>query len=238
MSAGDEVGVETPGSYRYRRPSPWFTGVEAMRSLSEFAVSVMALPVLATAPRGNGAPVLVLPGLGGGDGSTSPLRWFLGQIGHRAYGWGLGRNTGPTARVLDGMSERLSAIASKHGERVSLVGWSMGGLYARDLAVRHPQIVRQVITFGSPHRLFGRTDVDLPVPVTSIYSRTDGVVPWRACLNEAGPRRENIEVVGSHFGYGHHPTVLYIVADRLALPAGQWRPYARTNSRLEGQLAS
>lgn len=222
----------------FRRPSPLFTGAEAVRSLSEFAASVVALPVLATAPRGRGAPVLVLPGLGGGDGSTAPIRWFLSQLGHRSYGWGFGRNTGPNDRVLEGMSERLSAIAEAHDGPVSLVGWSMGGLYARDLAVRHPELVRQVITFGSPHRMFHRTNVEPRIPVTAIYSRTDGVVPWQACLNVEGAERENIEVVGSHFGYGHNPTVLYIVADRLALPAGQWRPYARGMMNTRSQLAS
>jgi pimeloyl-ACP methyl ester carboxylesterase len=223
----------------FPRPSPLLTGVEAVRSFTEFAVSVVSLPVLATAPRGRGAPVLVLPGLSGGDGSTSPLRWFLGQLGHQAYGWGLGRNMGPNGRVLEGMSERLRAIAEAHEQPVSLVGWSMGGLYARDLAARHPELVRQIVTLGSPHRLYQRTDIaDLPVPVTAIYSRSDGVVPWRACLNVDGPRRENIEVVGSHFGYGHNPSVLYIIADRLALPAGKWRPYGRRAVDVADQIAS
>jgi pimeloyl-ACP methyl ester carboxylesterase len=227
----------------FARPILPLAAAELVRAMAEFGSAVAALPVLALAARGTGRPVLVLPGLGGGDRSTGALRWYLGQIGYRAYGWSLGVNRGPSRRVLDGLERRLFDIADSHDAAVSLVGWSLGGLYARQLAQMHPDRVRSVITLASPFRagggrgseptvtLHGRVDVrgrgtrdawryPLAVPATSIFTRSDGVVPWRACLDEPGPLAENVEVVGSHFGLGHNPEVLWTIARRLASPPG------------------
>jgi alpha/beta hydrolase family protein len=236
----------------FRRPAPFLTGFEAPRALMEFTASVATLPLLAMAPRGGGEPVLVLPGLGGGDRSTGPLRWYLRELGYRPYGWGLGRNVGTNRRIVEGTEAQLRAIADQHEQPVRLIGWSLGGLYARELASEAPELVRQVVTLGSPHRLFRREHDDADadsltgqwpeivdtvvrsydrvprtpiVPTTAVYSRTDGVVPWRACLVETGPASENIEVFGSHFGFGHNPAVLWVIADRLAQPDGEWAPY-------------
>jgi pimeloyl-ACP methyl ester carboxylesterase len=202
---------------------PW-TFAREVRAAPELAAFVaVAGPLVASAPRGDGHPVLVLPGLGGGDGSTRPLRWFLARLGYRAYGWGLGTNAGPSRETSSELDSLLTRLVTSHGQLVSIVGWSLGGVFACGLAARAPQRVRQVITLGSPLRM--APSVPAVVPVTSVYSRSDAIVPWRASLLPAGPERQNVEVRGSHLGLGHNPPVLVVVADRLALPIGGWRPY-------------
>ena len=223
------------------------------RAVLELGAFAATAPVLQLAPRGDGHPVLVLPGLAASDESTRPLRWFLRNRGYHTHGWRLGRNTGPSERIRSGLGERVRAIAEQHGRRISLVGWSLGGIYAREIARRAPDAVRQVITLGSPFRsLETTTRADVPlrdtpgdqdhsgrlrrevgddagralrVPTTAIYTRTDGVVPWQLCIERPGPRRESVEVHGSHIGLGHNPAVLLVVADRLAQPEGTWAPF-------------
>jgi pimeloyl-ACP methyl ester carboxylesterase len=195
----------------------------------------------------------VLPGLGAGDASTRVLRRVLRHRGYRAHGWHLGRNLGPTAEVVEGVPARLAELHERYARRVSIVGWSLGGLYARDTARRAPGWIRCVITLGSPVRLthpaqtramglyravssrhvapqdMPRPEVDLPalpVPCTSVFSPWDGIVSWRACVEPPGERAESIAVPGSHFGLGMHPAVLWAVADRLAQPEGRWRPFS------------
>jgi pimeloyl-ACP methyl ester carboxylesterase len=220
----------------------------------EFGAYLATMPWWGLAPRGDGHPVLIFPGLAQSDLSTRPLRRFLAWRGHRASGWGQGRNTGRTGFVDEALRGRLSALHEQHGRKVSLIGWSMGGLFARDLARQMPEVVRQVITLGSPftgpakasnawrlyEMLSGERAGDpavmqrhrgaLDVPVTSIYSRRDGIVAWQCCLDDdrdtARPHVENIEVVSTHCGMGHHPAVLYAVADRLAQREDEWRRFA------------
>jgi dienelactone hydrolase len=223
------------------------------RAVLEFGAFAATAPALQLAPRGDGHPVLVLPGLAASDESTRPLRWFLRNRGYHTHGWRLGRNTGPTARIRSGLRDRVRAIADQHGRRISLVGWSLGGIYAREITRLAPDAVRQVITLGSPFRsLDATTRSDVPlhdtpgdpdhsgrlrrdvgpeaagtlrVPTTAIFTRTDGVVPWQLCVERPGPRRESVEVRGSHIGLGHNPAVLLVVADRLAQPEGTWAPF-------------
>lgn len=215
-----------------------------------------ALPLLRWAPRGEPHPVLVLPGLLASDLSTRVLRTWLGRLGHPVVGWALGRNRGPTEEVVSELPLLVDRLAREHGTSVSIVGWSLGGIYARRLARRAPRQVRQVISLGSPFALTDRP-VDgspgarvyqrlapghggrrlhasrgslarpLPVPSTAVYSRWDGVVDWRACRQEPGPTSENIAVRSSHLGMGHDPAVLWVVADRLAQPRNEWRPFER-----------
>jgi pimeloyl-ACP methyl ester carboxylesterase len=210
-----------------------------------------ALPLRQLLPVGDGHPVLVLPGLLADDGSTWTLRRILRDLGYRVHGWRLGRNIGPTAATIIGLQDRLRDLQSRYGAAVSVIGWSLGGIYARNLARDNPSAVRQVITLGSPihlaherqsraGRAFDRyahlhvvprelpleSGVGaLPVPATSIYSRYDGIVAWQACLDSPSATAENIAVVGSHFGLGHHPAVIWAVADRLAQPLGRWAPF-------------
>jgi pimeloyl-ACP methyl ester carboxylesterase len=192
------------------------------RAAPEFAAfALTAGPLLATLPRGNGHPVLVLPGLGGSDTSTAPLRWFLGQLGYRSFGWGLGQNRGFGRHVTDGLDELLTA--KRDGGPVSVIGWSLGGLHAVDLARRRPDAVHSLITLGSP--LAGHRRPPASVPTTSIYSRSDAIVPWRTSKLPAAGRHENVEVPGSHLGLGHNPAVILVVADRLVQKSEHWQPF-------------
>ncbi|MCW5734897.1 MAG: alpha/beta hydrolase [Enhydrobacter sp.] len=224
------------------------------RALPELAAFWLMRPWLSTTPRGDGHPVLVLPGLLADDVSTKPLRDFLKSHGYQAHGWKLGRNRGLRANVESDMRSRLDELFGRYDSRkVSLVGWSLGGLYARQLAKRAPEKVRCVITLGSPfagtpestnawqaYEWASGSKIDTPsllteglaepppVPTTSIFSRTDGVCAWQTCLNPEGEQAENIEVHGSHCGLGHHPAAVYAVADRLAQPEGAWKKFDRT----------
>jgi pimeloyl-ACP methyl ester carboxylesterase len=239
------------------RPSRLALLAEA-RGLAERAGTLGLVPALLTAPRGDGHAVLVLPGLGAPDASTTLLRAFLRRLGYDAQGWRQGINRGPRGDTLARCAARLQALAAAQGRRVSLVGWSLGGLYARWLARTHPALVRQVVTLGSPlsgppeathagplyEWLSGssvhgaaaralRDDSPLPVPSSAIHSRGDGIVPWRSCLQPESERAENLEVRGSHLALGSNAHVLWILADRLAQREGAWQPYRRSGWRLD-----
>jgi pimeloyl-ACP methyl ester carboxylesterase len=253
---GQDGGVdEVP---RYRRPPMAWLALEAPRAGAEMALLGASLPLLARAPKGDGHPVLVLPGFIAGDDSTRPLRRFLRSRGYYVHGWRLGRNLGPSDKVVNGLEQRVRAIADRHGRKMSIVGWSLGGVYAREIGRSAPEVVRSVITLGSPFNLTERSQSNaaalfeihnpdlervvperppewarprMPVPTTAIYTRTDAVVPWRSCVEPPGPHHESVEVRGSHCGLGHNPEVLRIVADRLARPDGAWAPYQARRRR-------
>ena len=225
------------------------------RALWEAGAALALWPLLQLTPRGDGHPVLVLPGLVASDMSTKLLRRYLEGRGYDAHGWGLGRNFGPREGIEDGMIAKLEALHAESGRKVSLIGWSLGGVYARELAKELPDLVRGVITLGSPFaghpkstnawRVYELTSgreiereheqFDLPaappVPTTSIFSRTDGIVAWQGSIQEhtpGHPNTENIEVVASHIGLGVNPSAWWAVADRLAQPEDHWRPFDRT----------
>jgi pimeloyl-ACP methyl ester carboxylesterase len=214
------------------------------RALGEYAALVLSWPFIRLLPRGDGHPVLVLPGFMASDFSTQPMRRVLSRLGYDAHGWGLGRNSGASGAIRDGMRARLEALHAAAGRKVSLIGWSLGGVYARELARHAPQLVRRVITLGSPinghphannadalyqrvngrnppvdWEAFNRRRVPPNVPCTAVYSKTDGIVAWRCSLEDVAPNTENVEVQGSHLGLGVNPQVLRIVAERLARPA-------------------
>jgi pimeloyl-ACP methyl ester carboxylesterase len=206
------------------------------------------------APKGDGHPVLTLPGFLASDLSMVPMRRYLKELGHDTYAWNIGRNVGGVSRTRAALRDRLAEIHSFTGRKVSVVGWSLGGVYARDLALQAPDMVRDVVTLGSPFandiratnatRLYEalsgevvednselRTAIagDLPVPATSIYSRTDGIVNWRTCLLRPSDIAENIEVhLASHVGLGVNPAALWAVADRLAQGEGEFRQFDRS----------
>jgi pimeloyl-ACP methyl ester carboxylesterase len=238
-------------------PSPLLSSLELVRAMAEMTTLPGAAPILAQAPRGDGHPVLVFPGFTATDDSTWVLRRYLQRLGYEPMPWELGRNLGGGSngnlRAL--LNQRLiDAFESSNERKVSLVGWSLGGVYARALARRNPDLVRQVITLGSPfggsprsttvYLLFEQVSAQpiqqiekapaidpepVPgVPCTAVYSRTDGVVAWPIAMERNGPLAENIEVFGSHCGLGFNPAVLYAVADRLAQPEDAWRPFERT----------
>ncbi|MGV8996752.1 MAG: esterase/lipase family protein [Parvibaculaceae bacterium] len=206
----------------------------------ELATLGPALPVLMQAPRGDGHPVLVLPGMMADDGSTFVIRRYLQALGYQVHPWKLGRNWGPSTEIRDGIRDRFKELSDRYGRKVSIVGWSLGGIYARELARQFPSLTRQVITLGSPfgagYRVEGEPSPELgerlrpppPVPCTAIYSKSDGVVPWEACLEQETPHTDNIEVKSSHIGMGVNALVLWAIADRLAQEEGRWHPFERT----------
>jgi pimeloyl-ACP methyl ester carboxylesterase len=225
-----------------------------MRGIFELNASLLLSPLLMRAPKGDGHPVLTLPGFLAGDLSMAPMRRYLKELGYDAHAWNMGRNTGGISRMRAALRERIAGIHESSGRKVSLVGWSLGGVYARDLALQAPQLVRYVVTLGSPFandvratnatRLYEALSGeavgddpelreaisgDLPVPTTSIYSRADGVVNWRTCLLRPSATAENVEVyLASHVGLGVNPAALWAVADRLAQPEGQFRQFDRS----------
>jgi len=215
----------------------------------EYAAMLAAAPWMNKLPMGDGHPVVVFPGLGASDITTVPLRNFLRDRGYTPYAWEQGFNFGPKKGVLDACRERVLKVATRHRRRVSLVGWSLGGIYAREIAKQQPEHARCVITLGTPFAGHPRTtnawrfyemvsgqNVHDPVlmaqirqapacPTTSIYSKTDGIVAWQSSLNESIPHTENIEVYASHIGMGVNPLALYAVADRLAQDPHDWQRF-------------
>jgi pimeloyl-ACP methyl ester carboxylesterase len=227
-------------------------GLESTRLLAQ-------LPrIIADAPRGDGHPVLVLPGYGGGDGSTLVMRYVVGRLGYQACKLELGVNhesaqdrivsVDDAVRFREKMValvvERVRSIFEERGEKVSLVGWSMGGLYAFDTARELPEMVRQVVTLGSPYgdprgtstfellRWLKGSNVpvesqdfaswlrkaepgDGAVPVTAIYSATDGIVSPEVARPAPAPSVECIEVEASHVGFGLNPEAFRVLSQRI-----------------------
>lgn len=239
-------------------PSPLLLLMES-RALGELATTFALMPLLETGPTGDGHPVLVLPGFLASDLSTGTLRLFLKRKGFSPHRWHQGRNLGPIGDLEERLMARLETLQARYRRKVSVVGWSLGGIYARLLAHRNPDAVRAVITLGSPFnhdpkannswRLFEWVSGTLidevdpekielvrtppPVPSAAIYSRTDGVTAWQCCVDyiEPGRRTENIEVPGSHCGLGCNPLALHAIADRLAQPEDRWSPFERSGLR-------
>lgn len=195
---------------------------------------------LARAPRGDGGVVIDVPGWLAGEATNAPVRRFLGRLGHDARGWGLGVNHGRPERDAHLLAEIVLAAVEQSGRPVALVGWSLGGLIAREVAREHPVAVRRVVTYGTPvvggpthtvgarrygpdesrriTRLNQRLDAEHPiqVPVTAILSRRDGIVSWRACIDRTSRDVEHVEVRSTHLGMGLDPDVWSVVADRLS----------------------
>lgn len=209
-------------------PRALLSALELPRTMLELGSLVASAAYLQLVARGDGHPVVVLPGFTASDQSTRVLRQYLRSIGYDARPWNLGRNLGlREAGAFDALHAQIDRITQQAGQRVSLVGWSLGGVHARNLARRTPQHVRQVITLGSP---LGASP-SARVPCTAIYSRTDGIVAWRMAMEGPGTLTDNIEVYGSHCGLGFNPAVYYAIADRLALPEGEFEPFSRAGWR-------
>jgi pimeloyl-ACP methyl ester carboxylesterase len=220
-----------------------------MRVYWEFAAGLISWPLLRLAPKGDGHPVLVFPGLGAGNLSTLLLRQFLKDRGYAARTWRFNRNLGPRPGVISGCLEQVADLYQWYGQKVTLIGWSLGGFYAREIAKIMPDAVRSVITLATPfngppkannawyfYEFFTGKKVGEemfntilseppPLPTTSIYSKSDGIVSWQSCLQDESAKTENIEVIASHLGMGAHPFTLFVIADRLAQAEDDWQPF-------------
>ena len=242
-----------------RPPFPYAL-LEAGRALGEMSLLPAAEFPLRLAPSGDGHPVVVCPGFLTSDTATGFLRRFIRSKGYQVYGWNLGRNLGPgsTGGNIDLLAEWVLTVYRQSRRKVSLVGWSLGGVMARELAKTMPDQVRQVITLGSPlagkpeastiswiyEKVAGNPDLSPEiqeivknlhnppenVPSTAVFTKTDGIVPWRACIEPESAMTDNIEVYASHCGLGVNPIVFFAIADRLALPENGWVPFDRTAS--------
>lgn len=234
------------------RPSLALLSTEPWRAATEYLAHKLILDT--KLPKGDGHPVLIFPGLGADGRSLAPLRKMCESLGYAAFDWGRGYNTGPAGNIdswLQELAVYSSQLLKNHDQKATLIGWSLGGLYARELAKIIKGRVRQVITIGTPfnahadhtnvgwlyrllssqtpaldENLAARLRKPPPVPTTSIYSRTDGVVAWQSCVHDALPAGvQDIEIKGSHIGMGWNPCALRIVADRLAQKPAKWQPF-------------
>lgn len=210
----------------------WRAGVEVGRAL-------LAAPELNAQPRGEG-PVMLIPGWQAPELSMRPMQGYLRWLGYDARGWGLGVNTGDPERDRDVLVPKVRAWAEEAGRPVTLIGWSLGGVIARELARVLPDHVDQVITYGSPivggpRYTLGAYTLDeataahfearqalldqggpLRLPITVIFSRQDRIVAWEACIDRVSPNAVHVEVDSTHIGMSYDPDVWRVVAQRLA----------------------
>lgn len=214
------------------------------RAFAEYAQMWLTWPFLRDLPRGDGHPVLIVPGFGASDRATLPLRRALARLGYAAHGWEQGRNLGMRGPIKEYLNRRLAELHERYGAKVSLIGWSLGGVFVRELARHQPQHVRRIVTLGSPFNGrpdannlmplfryanrgkpvnldwdgFQRRRVPPSVPCTAVYTRSDGIIAWQCCLEETAPNTENVCVSGSHLGMVFNARVLRVIAERLARP--------------------
>ncbi len=250
--------TENYNSEEIKRPSLALGLTEGIRAMMELGcyVPYRIFNHLDEKESGDGHPVLILPGFMASDFSTIPLRSYIHKLGYKVYGWGEGRNFALTD-YIEMLTQKVNRIYQKHGEPITIIGWSLGGIYARQLGKYNPEIVRQIIVMGSPfkgiyqannakwmYELLKKSkivsddvdqelieDIPLPanVPTTAIFTKEDGVVPWELCLEEEDQWHQNIQVRGSHLGLGVNPFVLQIVANRLLFDKSNWEYFVTSN---------
>lgn len=237
-------------------PSNILLALEAARGLYEFSISyLLNIPLQHISPKGDGHSVLIIPGFLGTDNTTYYIRKFFNGLGYKTYPWEMGRNLGPKNgmdKMISDLEERLKLIYKESGNRkVTLIGQSLGGIYVRELSKRLPDLVRQVITLGTPFKNINNStnikklyeflskdnshknpgimkllEKSPDVPFTSFYSRSDGVVNWESSIEIETDISQNIEIPGaSHLGIMFNPISLYIMANRLSQPEDDWKHF-------------
>ena len=243
-SDAESTPVDRRRLYELSPPSPALRYLEA-RALLEVASLLPNAPWLVGEPRGDGRKVFLIPGFLADDRSMWPLRRFLSFLGYDARGWGLGRNTGDPEALADALIARLDS-SDLDDERITLIGWSLGGVVARLVAMQRKELVREVVTLGTPveggpkytaagsiyaekrgldldefeQRVHEMNREGLGVPLTVIYSRTDAIVNWRAAIDRYNPQAKHVQVPGSHVGLAFSPRVWRIVARTLHASSG------------------
>ncbi len=225
-------------------PPPLFNMLLESRSVVEWTSIYAMYPFIPKRIKGEGKPVLLIPPYLGDDFSTSFVRRYLTSLGFKTYKWEQGVNL-VKSHYIPRLEEKLDDIYREHGEKVSIVGWSGGGIFAKIIANRHPNQVEQILTIGSP--VWGVMEMKTPVagileffrgkslkernkrfieelepipnvPITCIYTKTDGLLPWKHCMEAETYRDDirNVEVYGSHSGLGANVSVLLITANALS----------------------
>lgn len=237
-----------------RAPHPFWALAEG-RAMFEFGAFYASRAYLGTLPKGDGHSVMTLPGFMATNSSTAPMRSLLSSLGYDAHGWDSGRNVRVNEELIQKLEDQVDRLFEESGRKVSLIGWSLGGVLARELAKLRPEKIRLVMSLGSPitddrshtnaSRLFeffngnepeeireGQfhgLDIAPPVPTTSVLTKTDGVVHWRGSVQDPDKASEapseNIRVFASHCGLGVNPSVMIAIADRLAQAEGEWEPF-------------
>lgn len=220
------------------KPSLFLYLTEVIRAIFDVARGILFRLTHKTKPTASNVPVLVVPGFLGSDLSTAFLRKFINDLGHPVYGWGLGRNLADIEELAI-LVKKLETIYDKHQQKVILIGWSLGGVYVREMAKQKPALVHQIITMGSPFRdieapnharwiydLIGKKGLDptflttipapAPVPTLAIYTKQDGVVAWQTCMEDENETHHNAEVWGSHTGLIFNPMVLELISEQLS----------------------
>ncbi len=223
------------------KPPSFITTAKELLTPFEFARLIAATPALTRQARGNGEPVMVLPGLGTSDISTLIMRKYLAWLGYDVRGWGLGRNTGDVGNLLPQVTEQIRSHYAPTNTKVSIIGWSLGGVLAREIARDSPELIQQIITLGSPAvggpkytsfarlytarganldsieaRIEERERRPISVPITAVYSKQDGIVGWQASIDRLNLQAEHIEVKATHLGLGVSPEVFKVLAKKLA----------------------
>jgi pimeloyl-ACP methyl ester carboxylesterase len=230
-----------------RAPARWELLREGRVVFERLALIAALGRIRKASPRGNGEPVMVIPGFAADDHWTARLRGFLSQIGYRVQGWGLGRNRGNVPRLIPAVVEQIEKLHQEEDEPVCLIGWSLGGYLAREAARERPELVERVLTLGAPivggpsytasapmyikrgydleeirKTVLERERRPISAPIFAVYSRSDGVVAWRACIDcFDNPRVEHHEVRSSHLGMVNSPLVFRLVAELLARPVSR-----------------
>ncbi|MEM8984785.1 MAG: alpha/beta hydrolase [Pseudomonadota bacterium] len=249
MSAANPyLDIETTAATRQTRhalqpPQRWLRYLEPRAAFETLAL-VPTSPLWATRQRGDGRQVMVIPGFMTDDGSTWPLRRYLTFLGYEALPWELGRNKGVPDKDAERLAERLDGVR-RSGEQITLIGWSLGGVVARETARLRPDAVREVITMGTPveggpkytiaakhyaeergedleafeQYVHSVNSKGISQPLTVIYSESDGIVGWRAALDRYNPQARHIRVHGSHLGLGTNPQVWLAIEKTLRLSA-------------------
>ena len=241
------------------KPPSLVNTISEARALLEYGAFNLLRSPLKKLPKGDGHPVLVLPGFMASDHSTRPMRRLLRDLNYEPFGWGLGRNVRFNKEREEKIMGLVDHVYDTMGEPMSIVGWSLGGVFAREMAKLNPDKVRMVITMGSPitnnrnhssvRRLFEaingkKTQPESegryrklheapPVPTTSILTRSDGIVSWQGSIQHPckHEQTENIIVPASHIGLGFNPLVMVALADRLSQYPGEWAPFDRAGWR-------
>jgi hypothetical protein len=230
-------------------PARWELLRESVVFVERLALIASLRKIQATAPRGRGESVMVVPGVATDDGWTAKLRAFLDDLDYDTVGWGLGRNRGNVPKLIPQLIEQTERVARERGQALRLVGWSLGGYLSREVARERPELVERVITLGAPivggpsytasapgyvrkgwdldeikKAVLKRERNPIEVPIFAVYSRSDGVVAWRACIDRfENPMVEHHEVRASHLGMVNSPRVFRLVAELLARsPADPW----------------